>query len=223
MKVWDRTNEPTLSKAQFSLLLTAFTALGIGVCMWLATWTRNVDLMQWGGWGLFGIVIVVLAAGFAGIVIADRSDKPWQSALGFLLVAGPMGLLIGPMLAQYPTDLVLSIGIQTTVLVVILGFIGALIPKDLSGWGNWLLGALIILIVGSLAMPMLSLVGVSVEDGYYWWNWIGVFVFGFMVIYELNKAMRVPFTVDNAIDCSIGIFLDWLNLFLRLLANSRSS
>jgi FtsH-binding integral membrane protein len=29
--------------------------------------------------------------------------------------------------------------------------------------------------------------------------------------------MRVPFTADNAIDCALAVYLDFINIFIRLL------
>ncbi|KXK08595.1 MAG: Inhibitor of apoptosis-promoting Bax1 [Microgenomates bacterium OLB22] len=42
-------------------------------------------------------------------------------------------------------------------------------------------------------------------------------MFGAIIIYDLNRAMRIPYTHDNAIDVALGIYLDWVNVFIRLL------
>lgn len=169
---------------------------------------------------LMGAFIAVMGLGFLGIYIAHSTTNIALSLFGYALVAGPFGLLMGPMVADYPSDVVWSVGIETTLLVVALGFIGGRIKKDLAGWGNWLFGGLIILLLGMFTIPLMGLFGLEISGAWYWWNWVGIALFGALVIYDVNRAMRVPYTAHNAISCAIALFLDWLNIFLRLLGNS---
>jgi FtsH-binding integral membrane protein len=46
------------------------------------------------------------------------------------------------------------------------------------------------------------------------------------IIYDWNRALRLPYTVDNAIDAAVALYLDIMNLFihlLRILGKSQSS
>lgn len=217
-KVWDRSGTSTLSRGKFSALLTGFTTVGILFSLACSTVTKSVDMTSWSLVQWLIAIVAVLGVGFLGIWISAANDNPWLSGLGLALVSGSMGLFLGPAVGQYDPNLVLSVGLETTALVVVLGLVGALVPKNLAGWGNWLFGALIILIIGLLSVPVMGALGLSTAGAFLFWNWAGIVIFGLLVIYDLNRAMRVPYTVRNAIDCSIALFLDWINLFIRLLA-----
>jgi len=39
-----------------------------------------------------------------------------------------------------------------------------------------------------------------------------------LVIYDLNRAMRLQRTMNNAIDVSVQVFLDFINIFIRILS-----
>lgn len=216
--VWDRRGQDVLSKSSFMLALTGFTALGIIACLVASSFTTNLDLAGLGWGGILIALFAVLGLGFMGIVISARTSNPALALLGLGLVSIPMGLFIGPMIGQYSTDLVFMVGVETTALVLALGVIGATIKKDLRGWGTWLLGGLIILLIGIISVPIMGMLGLPTAGAMLFWNWAGLLLFGAIVVFDFNRAVRVPRTLKNAIDCSISIFLDWINIFIRLLA-----
>nr|MCR5618576.1 Bax inhibitor-1 family protein [Lachnospiraceae bacterium] len=56
--------------------------------------------------------------------------------------------------------------------------------------------------------------------------WIGAALFSGYIGYDFWRAQQFPKTLDNAVDCAVDIYLDIINLFLRILrilAGSRSS
>ena len=42
-------------------------------------------------------------------------------------------------------------------------------------------------------------------------------IFSLYIGYDMYRAQRYPKTADNAVDCAVDIYLDIINLFLRLL------
>ena len=42
--------------------------------------------------------------------------------------------------------------------------------------------------------------------------------FGAVVVYDMHRAMRVPRTLDKAIDCAGALFSDIVYIFIRLLS-----
>ena len=211
--VWDRTStgREGMSKRAFAIMLTFWTAFGIA-----ASAAASYISYEWQpGWLL---VIGALVASIAGIVIALKSDNPVFSFLGYMLLAIPYGLLLGPVVAMYTTASVFKILLVTTGMVVGLGVIGAVWPRSLESWGAWLFGALLILLFGSLITVIAGAFGVPVHGAMRLWDWVGVGLFSAYVIFDLNRAMRVERTHDNAIDCAVAVYLDFANLFIRLLS-----
>jgi len=201
----------TLSKNLYAFLICAWAALGIGASAFAASLSRDwrVDWVLAIGSLIFAII---------GTIMAVRSENPVISFAGFMLVAVPFGLLLGPVVAIYTEASVSKIFILTTSIVVVLGVIGATIPTSLESWGAWLTGGLLILLGGLFLMPLLGWMGVPVGGALTALDWFGVILFGGYVIFDLNRAMRIPYTLDNSIDAAVAIYLDVVNIFIRLLA-----
>lgn len=221
-EIWDRAKSggvSTLSRRLYMLLVCASTAAGIFVAATASTFSSSWDLQAMSGWVTLGLVLGVLAVSFVGIWIAQSSSDPMVSLIAYLtFVAAPFGLLLGPLVALYQPDSVLKIFGLTVLVVLALGFIGAALPANLASWGTPLLGALLLLIGGLLVVPVLGAFGVPIEGAMTALDWIGLLIFGALVVYDLNRAARLPHTVDNAVDSGLAVFLDFINIFIRLLS-----
>lgn len=216
--VWDRTGANEISKQAYTFLLSAFTAIGIAFCAFTSTLSHDWDLNAWNIWQMIGFFLGIFVVALIGSAIANNSDNPLVSCFGFALVAGPFGLMLGPVVASYTTASVLRVLALTILMTLVLGVVGAVTPKDLSNWATWLFGGLVILLLGLFAVPLMSLIGLPVEGAMTVLDWVGLVLFGAFVIFDLNRAMRVPYTIDNAIDCALAVFVDMVNIFIRLLS-----
>lgn len=213
--VFFRQGENELSKNAFSGLICFWVLVGIAVAMACASIAKDWTFMvNWFG------VIVVLLVGFFGVYINKTSNVPLVSFVGYMLVVVPLGLFSGPAVAHYTAASIVSVLFVTSVLVAALGVVGAVIPEDLSGFGSYLFGGLIVLLVGYFVVPLAAFFGLPIEKALTWLDWAGIALFSFYVVYDWNKAMRVPYTRDNAIDFALEIWLDWMNIFLRLLGQT---
>jgi hypothetical protein len=201
-----------MSKNFFAFLVSFWTAAGIA--------SSAVAAQMTAAWrpGILEILLLGLAVPIVGIIIAMKSDNPLLSLLGYAMVTIPFGMISGPMIALYTAASVAKVFMITTGIVVTLGIVGAVYPKSLEGWGIWLFGGLLILIFGQFGVMIAAAFGVNVGGAMTWLDWAGVVLFSGYVIYDLNRAMRVERTHDNAIDCAVAVYLDFANLFLRLLS-----
>ncbi|MDX1974400.1 MAG: Bax inhibitor-1 family protein [Rickettsiales bacterium] len=230
--VWERGGASEISRNQFVLLMGFFTFLGLGLTAVLAYfttgWMHIVPAVEEGGKATYAWAgpinfwlfwVGVLVTSIIGIFIALGSDKPAVSLIGYALVAGPFGLLLGPVVGMYTAMSIVKVIIVTGGVTGVLTLIGAIIPESLENWGGWLFGGLLILLFGSLGVPLLGLLipGFPVQGALTFLDWVGVFLFSAYIIFDMNRAMRVPATVDNAIDCALALYLDIINLFIRLL------
>ena len=177
-----------------------------------ASWQWIGPMNEWGF--LIGIVIVT----FVGIAIAMLSDQPVFSLIGYAMVAGPMGMLMGPTVGMFTGVSVVKVIFITAGVTCICTVIGA-IAGNLESWGIWLFGGLTLLLFGSFGIPLAGwlIPGFPIKDALAFSDWIGIVLFSFYIIFDMNKAKYVPATVDNAIDCSLALFMDIINLFIRTL------
>ncbi len=212
--VWGRDGGThAMSQRFFNVMLCFWTAVGIASSAVAA----SVSLTWTLGWGL---LLGTFAIAVIGILIALRSDEPIISLLGYAMVTIPFGLMLGPLVGATATAVVIKAFFITTAMVVVLGVMGALIPKSLESWAPYLFGGLCLLILGLLFVPLAAAFGLPVEGALTWMDWAGIVLFGFYVIFDLNRAQRVQRTHDNAIDCALAVYLDFVNIFIRVLALS---
>jgi FtsH-binding integral membrane protein len=229
-EVWgragDRHARHSMSRNLYALSVTFFTTLGIvfAACMSAVSyhWTFTSK------WQVILFALGVLVVGIVGTVIFNVSANPLLSLFGYALVAGPFGLLLGPVVAQYTVASVLRVFVITAAMVIVLGIVGAVIPESLESWGAWLMGGLLVLLFGYFAIPIFGSLGIPMGGALRLWDWVGIALFAALVVFDLNRAMRLTRTLDNSIDSAAAVFLDFINIFIRLLAimgqsNSSSS
>lgn len=209
--VWERKGESTLTATKYAGLIAFWTALGLAVsalaASWSATWQPSSTIL----W-------VCFLLGLVGTLIASKSDSPSTSLTGYMMVAISLGLTTGPFVAYYTAASVARVMTLTCVVVIGLGVAGALCPESLEDSRGWLFGGLLILLAGLLVLPFLSFLGLPIGRAMASWDWVGIALFSGYVVYDMNRAMRIPYTMVNSIDSAVQIYLDLFNLFIRLLA-----
>lgn len=201
--VWSRERTGTLSQRTYATMIAFWSAVGIAASAVAAYYSQAWPLS-------LPLLVGALVLAIAGSIIALQSDQPAISVLGYMLVAIPFGLTTGPVVALYTEASVIRIFLITLALVVSLGIAGAVYPGNLESWGRWLLSGLLSLLLISVAAFFLR-ISITALD------WAGVIIFSGYVVYDLNRAMHIPYTHDNAIDSALAIYLDFINIFLRLL------
>jgi len=92
--IFGRKGANEISKNLFALLVSLFTAIGVGSSAVAAYYCQKL-VLTW------PILIGVLVSGIVGILIAHRSDNPAVSLIGLLMVAIPLGCITGPVVALY--------------------------------------------------------------------------------------------------------------------------
>lgn len=225
--VWDRRGEDSMSKNLFMLCYGVFTLLGLGVTAFSALLTQGwmqyseqaEQFVYVGPIPLWPLIIGVLVSGFAGVFIALSSDIPLVSFVGYMMIAAPFGLIMGPTVAMYTSASVAKVVFVTVLLTAVLTVIGACIPESLSSFGGWLFAALTFVLLAQFGIPLMGwlIPGFPLEGALNLLDWFAAALFSVYIVYDVNQALRVPATLDNAIDCALALYLDIINLFIRLL------
>ena len=209
--LWKRTGESDMSARVYATWITFLTAYGIAISAMTAYLVvgRNLSL---------GFTFAVFLVAALGVYITWENESPVVSFVGYTLIVIAFGFITGPTVARYTSASVVRILFLSGTMVLGLGMLGALIPQSLEGWWTWLLGGLLILLAGNVVLPLLSLIGIPVGSGLDFLDWIGVILFSAIVIFDINSAMRIPYTMKNAIDSAAEIYLDFVIIVIRLLA-----
>jgi uncharacterized protein len=160
-------------------------------------------------WFLYFIVAIGLIFG----IQATANSKNTGLAVGlFAAFSVVEGLFIAPVLSFYPTDAIGNALLGTVGIFLVAAAVVYLTSINLAAWGRWLLGALLIGIVVSLATLIfhfpISQLAISLFLGVVF---VGLTFFDFWRV----KAERAG--DNNALLLALSLYLDFINLFLILL------
>ena len=148
---------------------------------------------------------------FAGIALFTKSDSPPVSFLGYLLVVTPFGLIINLVVGRYSADVVGNAIQATGVITCIMMLLGTMYPAFFKSIARGLTIALLCTIVVELVMVFVFKTHHTLID------WAVVLIFCGYIGYDWARANSIPKTVDNAIDSAAALYMDIINLFLRLV------
>jgi len=206
--VFDRSGSDTMTRGAFYLVVGCVLAWGF-----TATYIVSSMTAQWKP-GTFTLLLVGLGLPFLGIFMSTRESAP-LSFLGFNLVAIPFGAILGPTLAMYKLakpGIVTEAAEITAIVTGVMAISGLLFPNFYKSIGGALFGALlslIVVLVASMFVPALM--------GFTFIHYAAAGLFSLYIGYDMWRASDIPATLDNAIDVSVSLYLDIINLFLWIL------
>ena len=163
--------------------------------------------------GNFALVIAMTA-------LLGRISLPLLSA-GFVLYSLLNGVTLSVIFLVYTEGSIVTTFGVTAATFGIMSLYGYTTGRDLTGWGN-------LLFMGLLGIILASLVNLFMQNEAVYWvtTYIGVIVFVGLIAYDTQKLKRLArsgaaegeFGQKLAITGALSLYLDFINLFLRLLA-----
>ena len=207
------TKDFAVSRERFNLILGGTLlwgfVLNVVFCLLFTDAVTRID------YSVLLIGYVVLA--FGGIMINKFSDKPLWSFVGYNMVVLPLGLVLSAVVAGEDPQAVretfqITAGVTTGMLLL-----SNWKPDFFSKIGPCLLGALLLTVAGELVLFLFN-------RSFQLINVLVALIFCGYIGYDWARAQQRPCTADNAIDSACALYLDIINLLLRVLASrSRSS
>ena len=160
--------------------------------------------------------ILVLAVYFVGTIgcsiLVHKSDSPAVSFAGFTGMAVSMGLLLTFYVTVFTAHSVSYAFIATALVTVIMVILSMLYPAFFQNLGRTLFISLLACIIIQVAGAFLFRLPMSIID------YAVALIFCGYIGLDWCRAQQYPKTLDNAIDCAADIYLDVVNLFIRILA-----
>lgn len=197
-----------ISSNVYNLVIGLVLCWGFGV-NWLMVKTIPAEAIA--SVNIWVFIIGYFASCFFGIYLFTKSDVPIVSFIGYNFVVVPFGLIINIVVSQYEPDLVLS-AIRVTGLVTGgMMVLGSMFPAFFQK----IHGALAVALICVIIVEMVEVFILKIHHGII--DWIVVLIFCGYIGYDWGRANRIPKTVDNAIDSAAALYMDIINLFLRIL------
>lgn len=212
--VWEREGNGygDLTQSTYATAVCVFTSIGIITAAVVGYLTMNLHM------GIFTVLMLGLAVPIVGIIIAVSSDNWQMSFIGYMMVCLGLGAITGPTVAMFESTIVVNALLSTAGVTVVMSIAGIVYPKSLEHWGSYLFAALLALVF--VRLGQLILISTGTAPGLWYLPIIeygAALLFSLYIMYDWNRAMRLPYTLDNAVDCALAIFLDIINLFITLL------
>lgn len=204
------TKDSAVTREKYNLILAGVLLWGflmnVLFCILFADYVGNM------GYGVFVVAYILLA--IPGIIINVRSSKPIWSFVGYNMVVLPLGIVLSALLYDLGADVVRQTFEVTAAVTAGMFLLSSWKPEFFMRIGPCLLGALGLTLVAELVMFF-----VHYDSGFQVTNIVVAVIFCGYIGYDWAKAQQRPTTVDNAIDSACALYLDIINLMLRLLAS----
>lgn len=160
----------------------------------------------------FVFLIGYFVCAFAGIRIVKKADKALPAFLGYNLLALPIGGVLSVFLVGYSTTVVQYAFLATALVTLIMGVMSYIYPQAFLSMGKALGISLIAVIIVELIMTLIFRSSITVID------YVVALIFSLYIGYDLARSQRKAFTYVNAIDCAAELYLDIINLFMRIVS-----
>jgi len=212
--VFEKTGYGSLSERAFYLAMGICLIYGLGGTAYVANLTAIANYQP----DLGAILILGLAIPIVGVIIAVKSKEPILSFIGYNMVLIPFGIILGPVLNHYSPNVIAKTFGLTCCITGIMTVLAVSHPTWFENLGTSLFFALTGLVIARVAQiffPILQHLTII--------DWIAAGIFSLYIGYDMHRATRIPRTLDNAVDISLDLYLDILNLFLTLLRLSGDS
>jgi FtsH-binding integral membrane protein len=202
------TADPTISPALYNLIIGLTLCWGFAI-NWLMV--INIDPQSIASINPFIFIIGYFASCFFGMYLFNSSDKPIVSFIGYNFVVVPFGLIVNLIVSRYDASIVSEAIRVTGMVTVAMMCLGSIFPAFFKKIAGALGIALLIVIIVELVEVFVFGIHHGIID------WIVVLIFCGYIGYDWGRANQIPKTVDNAIDCAAALYMDIINLFLRIL------
>ena len=160
-------------------------------------------------WIIELVVVLVLS-------LKIRSLNPLTAKILFIAYSGLTGLTLSSIFILYDIMSIVYVFAITAGLFLIFGLIGYFTKMDLSRLGTYLIMALLGIIIASIINIFVDSetfdLGLCI---------VGIVLFLVYIVYDVQMLKRNMYGIDNednlAIYSALQLYLDFINLFIRLL------
>lgn len=155
-----------------------------------------------------GFIVVSIGSFF----VINKSDNPAISMLGFIVLSAAFGYFVAAAVQSYTDTTVTRAFMLTAAISIAMVVAATIVPNIFAKMGTALLAALAITLIAEVATVFIT------HSDPIAFDFIFVIIFALYIGYDWQKAQAYPPTLDNAVDSAADIYVDIVNLFIRLLA-----
>ena len=209
-----RKNAKLMTRRKYNITIGLVLLYGFIVNVLMCHFFSDVFM----SWNFTAIIIGYFILCFTGIMMSTCSDNPAISFIGYNLVVVPVGVVLSIALIEYDNISIMNALYVTTGVTLVMIVIATAFPKVFLSMGQVLFYSLLAVVAIEIIGNLIGIIRPS------WWDIAIAALFCLYVGYDWAKAQEEELTLDNAIDAVVGLYLDIINIFVRILsASGRSS
>lgn len=204
-----RDGDSVISERAYNLIIGGMLLWGF-LCNWLIVTFWSDGIMRYaynGGTGVIFLLYIVFA--ILGVILVNRPNAV-AGFIGYNLIVVPIGVLLCIALDGVDAQIISTAVLFTGLITLVYLILGTVFPGFFLSIGRTLLGGLGILLIGSLITALFG-----IDD--YLLCWLGAGLFGLFIGFDWARCNVCACTLDNAVDAAANLYLDIINLFLRIV------
>ncbi len=155
-------------------------------------------------------LLIYFAAMIAGSFMI-RSRNAVMGFLGYNLIAIPIGLMLSILLPSYPAELISQAVLITAGISLVMTVASIMFPQFFARIGSTLFISLIVLIIVELVAGLFGYRGTI-------FDYLVCALFSLYIGFDWYRANNLYRTASNAISVAANLYLDIINIFLRILS-----
>ena len=203
-----RTTDPIISATAYNLIIGLTLLWGFGLNWYMV---ETIPPQSVAGVSPWILILGFLASCFFGVYLYSKSSNPTVSFIGYNFVVVPFGFVVNLAVSRYDPDIVAEAIRVTGLVTVIMMCLGSMFPAFFQK----IVGVLTIALLVVIVVELVEIFVFGIHHGIL--DWIVVAIFCGYIGYDWGRANQIPKTMDNAVDSAAALYMDIINLFLRIL------
>ncbi len=197
-----------IESAQYNLIIGLVLFWGFGINWLLVKFIPSEFILRI---PFFIFIIGYFASCWYGISLFAKSTNPWVSFAGYNFVVVPFGLVVNIVVSRYDSSIVLDALRITTFVTLIMMLLGSYFTEFFEKI-QW------VLFFSLLSVVIVEFVEIFIFRIHHdFIDWIVALIMCGYIGYDWGRANKIPKTLDNAVDSAAALYMDIVNLFLRIL------
>lgn len=197
-----------ISPSTYNFVIGLVLCWGFGLNWWMV---QNINPLALSEIPPLMFFIGYFASCFFGVYLFTSFPNSFVSFIGYNFVVVPFGVIVNLVVHRYDPALVVDAMRVTGLVTMVMMFLGSLFPSFFKRIAGALTSALFAVIVVELFEIFILKIHHNIID------WVVVVIFCGYIGYDWGRANSIPKTLDNAVDSAAALYMDIINLFLRIL------
>ncbi len=157
------------------------------------------------------VIIGYFVMAVIGIIINKSSNNAITTFIGYNFIVLPVGMLLSIALVAYEPGLILNVCIITAIVTAVMMFLSMLKPEVFLSMGKMLFISLLTVIIIEVLSMLFGIYMPTI------WDAIVALIFCGYIGFDWAVAQNQDKTVNNAVKICADLYLDIINLFIRIL------